>query len=140
MRSKGIVAVAILGVFAICSQAHASEEKEAAALRAAESWLVLVDAGNYSESWDAAAGYLQNAVGRDQLKQALDAARRPLGKALSRQLKSKSFMTALPGAPDGQYVVIQFETSFEHKRSGIETVTPMMDRDGRWRVSGYYIN
>ncbi len=43
------------------------------------------------------------------------------------------------GAPDGEYVVIQFETSFEHKRSAIETVTPMMDRDGKWRVSGYYI-
>lgn len=26
-----------------------------------------------------------------------------------------------------------------NKKSAIETVTPMMDKDGKWRVSGYYI-
>jgi hypothetical protein len=46
---------------------------------------------------------------------------------------------SLPGAPDGEYVVIQFATSFENKKSAIETVTPMLDSDGEWRVSGYFI-
>jgi hypothetical protein len=58
---------------------------------------------------------------------------------ISRKLKSKKYTTSLPGAPDGKYVVIQYETSFEHKKSAIETVTPMLDKDGKWRVSGYYI-
>jgi hypothetical protein len=57
----------------------------------------------------------------------------------SRKVKSKSYKTSLPGAPDGEYVVIEFETSFEHKKSSIETVTPMVEKDGNWRVSGYYI-
>lgn len=48
-------------------------------------------------------------------------------------------MTSLTGAPDGQYVVIQFESSFEKKKSVIETVTPMLDQDGQWRVTGCYI-
>ena len=63
----------------------------------------------------------------------------PLGKLISRKFKSATYATSLPGAPDGHYVVIQFNTSFENKKSGIETVTPMMDKDGMWRVSGYYI-
>jgi hypothetical protein len=63
----------------------------------------------------------------------------PLGKVILRQLKIKAYQTTLAGAPDGQYVVIQFETSFQNKRSAIETVTPMLDKDGQWRVSGYYI-
>lgn len=48
-------------------------------------------------------------------------------------------MTSLPGAPDGKYVVIQYDTSFENKKAAVETVTPMLDKDGKWRVSGYYI-
>jgi ribosomal protein S17E len=36
-------------------------------------------------------------------------------------------------------VVIQFKTSFEHNPDAVETVTPMKDSDGQWRVSGYYI-
>ena len=65
--------------------------------------------------------------------------RKPLGKVISREVKSKSYHTSLPGIPDGEYVVIQFETSFENKKSAIETLTPMMDKDVKWRVSGYFI-
>jgi hypothetical protein len=35
--------------------------------------------------------------------------------------------------------VIHYQSSFEHKKSATETVTPMLDNDGQWRVSGYYI-
>ena len=52
---------------------------------------------------------------------------------------SKSYHTSLPSVPDGEYVVIQFKASFENKKSAIETITPMMVKDGKWRVSGYYI-
>ncbi len=48
-------------------------------------------------------------------------------------------MTSLPGVPDGDYVVIQYEASFENKRSAVETITPVLDEDGAMRVAGYYI-
>ena len=45
----------------------------------------------------------------------------------------------MPGAPDGRYVVVQYDTVFENKASAVETVTPMADPDGVWRVAGYFI-
>jgi phosphoglycolate phosphatase len=30
-------------------------------------------------------------------------------------------------------------TAFQNKKSAIETVMPMLDSDGKWRVSGYFI-
>jgi hypothetical protein len=51
---------------------------------------------------------------------------------------SSTYTETAPGAPDGEYVIILFDTSFENKKSAVETVTPMMD-GGTWRVSGYYI-
>jgi hypothetical protein len=45
----------------------------------------------------------------------------------------------LQGAPDGKYVTIRYETVFENKASAVETITPMLDPDGIWRVSGYFI-
>ena len=65
--------------------------------------------------------------------------RKPLGNVLSRNLMFTKYTNTLPGAPDGEYVVIQYKTSFENKASAVETVTPMLDTDGIWRVSGYYI-
>jgi hypothetical protein len=114
-------------------------KKEKAAVAAAEKWLTMVDDGKYVESWMEASEYFKNAVEQEQWEQSLQAVRNSLGKLISRKIKSKTYMTSLPGAPDGEYVVIQFESSFESKKSAIETVTPMLDRDAKWRVSGYYI-
>jgi hypothetical protein len=35
--------------------------------------------------------------------------------------------------------IVSFQTPFENKKAAVETVTPMLDTDGQWRVSGYYI-
>ena len=113
--------------------------KEQAAVAAAKKWLTIVDQGKYESSWKEAAQYFKSAVTQDQWKQALQAVRKPLGVLTSRKVMSKTYMTSVPGAPDGEYVVIQFGTAFENKKSAIETVTPMLDKDGSWRVSGYYI-
>lgn len=112
---------------------------EDAAQTAAESWLKLVDAGKYAESWDQAAKLFRGAVTRDGWGQAVSGVRAPLGKVVTRKIKSRQYAESLPGAPDGKYVVIQYDTSFENKKAAVETVTPMLDPDGTWRVSGYYI-
>ena len=102
-------------------------------------WLALIDDGRYGEGWDHAAQYLKSAVDRRQLVAALSAVRKPLGRVISRKLRSKKYMTSLPGVPDGDYVVIHYATSFEKKRSAVETITPVLEPDGTMKVSGYYI-
>ncbi len=123
----------------LCYGVHAEQSAEEAAVASAQKWLSLVDKGKYAESWDEAAGYLKSVVTKQTWVESLQAYRKPLGKLISRKPISKQYATTLPGAPDGEYVVIQFETSFQNKQSAIETVTPMLDKDGTWRVSGYYI-
>jgi len=129
-----------VGLFLVVGSAIAQEaDKEKIAVVAAEKWLATIDNGQYAGSWQEAATYFRNAVSKEQWVQSLQAVRKPLGKLQSRQVLSKSYRISLPGAPDGEYVVIQFKTSFENKASAVETVTPMMDKDGKWRVSGYFI-
>ena len=139
MARKIVIGVAIFMVLIGSVSLAADRSKEKAAVAAAEEWLALVDAGKNAESWKEAAEYFRAAVSQEKWEQSLQAVRKPLGKTISRKLKTEVYQTSLPGAPDGEYVVIQFETSFQHKKSAIETVTPMLDKDGQWRVSGYYI-
>ena len=110
-----------------------------AAQTAADSWLKLVDTANYEASWEQAAKVFKGAVTKDQWTNTCAGVRKPLGKLISRKLKSREYTEQLPGAPDGEYVVIQFDTVFENKAAAVETVTPMLDPDGVWRVSGYFI-
>ena len=102
-------------------------------------WLNLVDAGQYGASWDESAEDFKMSLSREQWEQMLGAVRTPLGNREKRELKAKRYKTSVPGAPDGHYVVIQFNTSFKNKAKAIETVTPMKDPDGQWRVAGYFI-
>jgi hypothetical protein len=69
----------------------------------------------------------------------MESFRKPLGDLVSRKLKSAQRATSLPGAPDGEYVVMQFDTSFAAKKTAVETVTFTHEKDGSWRASGYYI-
>lgn len=106
---------------------------------AALEWLELVDDGDYGDSWDEAAEFFRGAVEKDQWERQLEGVRAPLGDVESREVMSATRRTSLPGAPDGEYVVIQYRTEFENKSSAVETVTPMRDADGEFRVSGYFI-
>ncbi|MDS4028179.1 MAG: DUF4019 domain-containing protein [Candidatus Contendobacter sp.] len=109
------------------------------ARKSADSWLALVDAAQYGQSWDEAATLFKSAVTKQEWTKAVQSARAPLGALKSRIFKTATFTRGLPGAPDGEYVVIQFDTRFENKAAAVETVTPMRQKDGAWKVSGYYI-
>jgi hypothetical protein len=57
----------------------------------------------------------------------------------SRTLQSTTLQHTLPGAPDGRYIVFKYSSVFANKASATETVTPMLEADGTWHVSGYYV-
>jgi hypothetical protein len=109
------------------------------AIGAATHWLALSDANDGASTWDEAAPAFQAAVSKAAWSETLKQARQPFGAVKSRKLLSSEPKNSLPGAPDGEYVVIQFDTEFERKAHAVETVVPMRDRDGRWKVSGYFV-
>jgi hypothetical protein len=119
--------------------AFSADDKEKAATDAAAQWLAIVDSGQYAESWFQAASALRGAMSKEQWKNALDSTRAPLGKVVSRQLKSATYTTKIPNAPAGEYVIIQYQTDFEHVSGMVENVTPTLEKNGQWKVSGYYI-
>jgi hypothetical protein len=135
---RSVVAALLLGLL-WAGSSRAADKPEDAAQAAAESWLKLVDAGDYGASWEQAAKLFKGSVTKAHWQEAISGARAPLGRVVSRKLKSREVTDKLPGAPDGKYVVVMFDTVFEKKSAAVETVTPMMDADGTWHVSGYFI-
>ena len=102
-------------------------------------WLARNDAGDYAESWKTSATSSQAAVSEEKWASAMQSARSPLGKVEERKLTSAEYTTKLPGAPDGEYVVAKYATRFEHKQEAVETVISTREKDGSWRVAGYFI-
>ncbi len=112
---------------------------EEAGLNAAREWLVVVDAGKYVESWGTMAAGFKKDVSKRKWKKTITDIRQPLGKLVSRKFKSAEYSKELPGAPEGEYVVVQFDVSYERKPAATEKVTLILGQDLIWRVSGYAV-
>lgn len=120
-------------------QKEAVSQKVNDAVSAAESWLAIIDSGKYMQSWQNASQFFKDKVPDSQWESTMRLVREPLGEVTSREVASVQYLTYIPGAPMGEYVVIQFKTVFTRKGEGVETITPMLESDGTWKVSGYYI-
>lgn len=140
---KSLLITNILLIIISCSYGQQSETKtdttEQVAIKAANTWLKLVDEGKYGESWMEAASFFKSAVSKEKWEGALKNILSSYGDLINRKVISAKYETSLPGAPDGKYVIITYKSIFKKKEKAIETVTPMKDKDGLWRVSGYFI-
>jgi len=137
MKTKSLLVLVLVAL--LTPPVHADEAKQAAAVKAAEAWLALIDNAEYDKSWDEAAPAFKQKVARSQWVQQIRSVRGPLGALKSRSLLGAKYTTEIPNAAKGEYVIIQFQTSFANKENAVETVTPMLDDEGVWRVSGYYM-
>ena len=132
----GLVLIATILV-SVAFGADTRQQKDAQA--AAENWLTMIDHEEYAKSWKEAAAYFKTVITEGEWVQKMQEVRKPLGKAISRKVKSLTPKTSLPNTPDGKYVVIQFGTSFEKGKSGLENVNAQLESAGKWRVAGYGI-
>ncbi len=111
---------------------------ERRAAEAARQWLHLVDQGRHAASWTSASPLLRQNAEAASWETALRAVRAPLGRCVSRRLQSQ---VAVEGPQDhhGPYVVVRYDSVFEHQGRAIETVTPALGSDGCWRVAAYFV-
>jgi hypothetical protein len=105
---------------------------------AAQAWVRLVDDSRWDESWNAAGALFQSRMARTQWASTIQPVRKPLGQVSSRLVRSTTKTTRLPGAPDGQYQVVQLVTRFENKNDATDTVVLACEPSG-WKVDGYFI-
>jgi hypothetical protein len=136
-RWMGLAVLAI--ALGACGISVAEEVDTAPGMSSAESWIALIDRGQYGESWDAASETFRNGIDRTKWMATVDPVRAPLGGVISRKVRQAQVARTLAGAPEGEYLVVQFDTRFENRPLATEIVTPVKEKDGSWRVAGYVI-
>jgi hypothetical protein len=106
---------------------------------AGQKWLSLLDNQKYEESWDQAASMFRDQVTKEQWLVSLKRFRDPLGDLVSRTASKVDFAKSLRGAPDGDYAIIHFTTSFKAKNDVTERLT-LVKEDGKWQMAAYAIH
>lgn len=137
---KRVISIAMLALM-LCSAAFAQDEaaKRKSAENAAQSWLALVDHDDFGASWQEASSSFQSKVSKEDWSKALQQVRAQMGVIGKRLLNESTYQTELPGMPKGEYVVIQYKTELANGGAVMESVFDELDKDGKWRVAGYFV-
>lgn len=107
-------------------------------LALANGWLALLDTKGWSASWNDTGKLFQLNLTQEQWIKTVQTVREPLGSFVSRTHLESQQAKSLPGAPDGEYSILRYQTVFSNKASSIETVVLALE-NGHWRVVGYFI-
>lgn len=126
----------LLIIFLSCFCANAEELE---VIHRAKSWLTLIDNGQYQQSWQQADSLFKQTMPQSNWSKALKQVRVPLGKVILRKNLSLMNYDSLPSLPDGEYVIIQFQSQFMNKEQAIETIS-LSKNSGQWQPIGYFIN
>jgi hypothetical protein len=139
-RRGALLAVAACCLSVACIGLSSAQDPRATdAQKEARKWLELTDRGDAQASWKAAGKQFQNAITAEKWGDSLKQVRPSLGALSERTLLSTQFTNSFAGAPDGDYALLVFRSSFANKTDSRETVTLQREGDGPWRVIGYFI-
>ena len=115
---------------------HAADEL--AAERQALGFLGYLDQGRFADSYAYTGMLIRTQLDRDAFSAQIQKARVGTGAFQSRELIDSAYSTTVPGAPEGQYVILHYHASFANRPDSVETVTLTFAK-GYWRVVGYSI-
>jgi len=138
MRKFAIVLV--LFCFCAAIKPALAQGPEDKARFAAEQWIVLVDDGQYDQSWKEASKIFQDLNPAAEWQKKTETDRTQMGARQTRKLKDIKSVTGVRGLPNGQYVTVKYQSSYANKKVATETITAVLDSDGVWRVASYAVN
>lgn len=130
------VMIAVLN-WATPAQAQQQGDVEAAST-SAQQWLAVSDAQQYAATYTDASSVLRQAISQELWVQTIQSSRKPLGKLQHRTVKSATFKKDLPGAPAGEFLIIEFSSVFDNYASAKERVVTIREANG-WKVAGYHV-
>ena len=140
MTRRAAVGALVAILCLVPGAAFAQDPRSILAQKAAREWLAQTDKVDGVTSYNSAGAKFKEAVSVDRWTDALQKARTPLGALDQRTIFETTFDKVLPdGGPEGEYALVMYRTAFAKKADSVETVTLEREKDGVWRVIGYFI-
>jgi hypothetical protein len=124
----------------LAHSADTKEQKQAAGVKAANTWIALLDNGKYGDAWKQLSPSQQPSGSKDKWQSDVSRYRKQIGKLHDRKIMGAAYTTQLPGGGEpGEYVIVTFLSSYERLGSAVEVVVSQLLPDGTWVISGYSI-
>jgi hypothetical protein len=116
---------------------NVNDTRATEAQAAAYAWLASFDTGDGADNWLQSASIFKERVRQDDWQKRVDDQRTQFGRLKTRTLKGMEFTRQLENAPDGEYFVLRYLSTYAKKDTVVEILVPTRDRDGNWKIANY---
>jgi len=116
---------------------NVNDTRGAEAQAAADAWLASFDTGDAGDNWLQSAGIFKERVKQDDWQKKVEDQRTQFGRLKTRTLKGMGFTRQMDNAPDGEYFVMRYLSTYAKKDNVVEILVPTRDRDGNWKIANY---
>lgn len=139
MRSSSKSVSILLALLLTACDSAATTLHEEAARNTAEQWLAKADADDHAGSWAMTTPEFQVQIRQQDWESRQESLYQQLGKPTRRELLAAKYTASLPGAPEGEHVLIQYHRYARAGAPVLETLT--MRRSGEeWQTAGYWVS
>lgn len=128
----------ILFIGIMSGAAEGSSVFSSEALMKAEKFVAVVDSGDFFSAYDSGSKILKSLSDKDEWAAEQNRVFELLGRSLDRQLKTVRSRDSYPGMPDGNYLIVCYQTRTEYKTEAVEVLLLKESGEG-WRVCKYSI-
>lgn len=116
---------------------NVNDTRATEAQAAANTWLASFDTGEGADNWLQSASIFKERVRQEDWQKRVDDQRTQFGRLKTRTLKGMEFTRQLENAPDGEYFVLRYLSTYAKKDTVVEILVPTRDRDGNWKIANY---
>lgn len=116
---------------------NVNDTRATEAQAAATAWLASFDNGDGADNWLQSASLFKERVTQDSWQKKVEDQRTQLGQLKKRTLKGMGFTQQMDNAPDGEYFVMRYLSTYSKKDNVVEILVPTRDRDGNWKIANY---
>ena len=115
-----------------------SKEQQLEVAKAADGFLVQLDAGDVDATWAQTSPHLRKMTSESMWTASIRTFRAGVGEFRSRTLTGVGFTDTIDGVPKGDYVAVAFQTKFTTVT--VEEKVVLHKDGGRWKVLGYFLS
>ncbi len=105
-------------------------------LAVSQSWVGMIDSGDYDNSYNIASGEMHDKVKQDRWDIILKALRSPWGPLVNRQQLSHIYKPNGYEGTEGEFLIVTYQTAFK-KMDVVSEIVVLRWEDGKWRGAGY---
>jgi hypothetical protein len=116
---------------------NVNDTRATEAQAAANAWLASFDTGDGADNWLQSASVFKERVKQEDWQKKVEDQRIQFGRLKTRTLKGMGFTRQMDSAPDGEYFVMRYLSTYAKKDNVVEIVVPTRDRDGNWKIANY---